>query len=183
MSDLIQSLQPKERRGSKPRCHLLTHGTTEEVAKRLTALIAPFSNVTADDRWMPQGFVHRQEAQLHKAPRLLDADIRARLAEWWLPAGSEDLRTPNFDIASTCTIGEVPGLLLIEAKAHYGELKKEAVGRKLTASSSDDRKASHKTIFAAIEGAREGLEHATSLPWHISRDCCYQMSSQKYLKF
>lgn len=178
MSNLLNLLKPKERRGSKPRCHFLTHGTAEDVAKRLTALIAPSGHVTADDRWMPQGFVHREEAQLHKAPRLLDADVRARLAAWWLPAGSEDLRTPNFDIASTCTIGGVPGLLLVEAKAHYGELNNEAAGRKLTASSSDDRQASHKTIFAAIEGARAGLERATSLPWHISRDCCYQMSNR-----
>lgn len=178
MSDLLNLLKPKERRGSKPRCHFLTHGTAEEIAGRLTVLIKPFGHVSANDRWMPQGFVHRQEAQLHKAPRLLDADIRARLAAWWLPECSEDLRTPNFDIASTCTIGEAPGLLLVEAKAHYGELEKETVGRKLPASSSEDRKASHKTILAAIEGAREGLEHATSLPWHISRDCCYQMSNR-----
>lgn len=178
MSNLLNLLKLKERRGSKPRCHFLTHGTAEEVAGRLTALITPFGHVSASDRWMPQGFVQRQEAQLHKAPRLLNPDIRARLAAWWLPAGSEDLRTPNFDIASTCTIGGVPGLLLVEAKAHCEELNKEAVGRKLPASSSDGRKASHKTIFAAIDGARAGLEDATSLPWHISRDRCYQMSNR-----
>src|SRR3990172_3290092 len=114
MNDLLNLLKPKERRGSKPRCHFLTHGPAEEIAKRLTALIAQFGHVSASDRWMPQGFVQRQEAQLHKASRLLDSDTRARLAAWWLPASRDDLRTPNFDIASTCTICGVPGLLLVE---------------------------------------------------------------------
>ena len=34
MNPLINHLNPKERRGSKPRCHLLTHGTAVEVAAR-----------------------------------------------------------------------------------------------------------------------------------------------------
>ena len=178
MRDLIQSLQPKERRGSKPRCHILTHGTTEEVARRLTALIAPFGHVSASDRWMPQGFVQRQEAQLHKAPRLLNSDIGARLGAWWLPLGGEDLRTPNFDIASTCTIGGKPGLLLVEAKAHDEELRKESIGRPLKENASEGRKASHKTIAVAIESARKGLEMATVRPWRIGRDTHYQMSNR-----
>jgi len=37
MSDLLKSLRPKERRGSKPRCHLLTHGSPDVVSARLTS--------------------------------------------------------------------------------------------------------------------------------------------------
>jgi hypothetical protein len=127
---------------------------------------------------MPEGFEVCGEAQLHRAPRLLDADTCRRVGEWWLPATHQDARTPNFDIASTCTIEGATGLLLIEAKAHDEELKKEVAGRRLLANASDGRKASHKTIGEAIVVARTGLSDATSLTWQISRDTHYQMSNR-----
>ena len=45
MGSLIDCLRPNERRGSKPRCHLLTHGSREQVAAALTELAAPFARV------------------------------------------------------------------------------------------------------------------------------------------
>ena len=178
MSELLKRLGPKERRGSKPRCHWLTHGTAEDVASRLTALAAPWASVSPTDRWMPEGFETRKEAQLHQATRLLDGNIRRLLGLWWLPPERQDARTPNFDIASTCLIEGRPGLLLVEAKAHDEELKKEVVGRSLTKDASDDRKASHLTIEQAIAAAQKGLSSATSLPWRIARDSHYQMSNR-----
>jgi hypothetical protein len=178
MSELLKRLGPKERRGSKPRCHWLTHGTAEDVASRLTALAAPWASVSPTDRWMPEGFETRKEAQLHQATRLLDGDIRRLLSLWWLPSERQDARTPNFDIASTCLIEGGPGLLLVEAKAHDEELKKEAAGRSLTEDASDDRKASHLTIERAIAAAQKGLSGATSLAWRIARDSHYQMSNR-----
>ncbi|MBE0613810.1 MAG: hypothetical protein IH604_09115 [Burkholderiales bacterium] len=178
MSLLLKRMKPKERRGSKPRCHLLTDGAPDAVAARLTALVAPFAYVSQSDRWMPQGFAELEEAQLHKAPRLLPAALSKRLGEWWLPLDRQDAMTPNFDIASTCTIDGVPGLLLVEAKAHEKELMKEAAGRRLEESDSRERKVSHATIGAAIESARMGLEAATRLKWQISRDSHYQMSNR-----
>lgn len=181
MSSLIERLKPKERRGSKPRCHLLTHGATEAVARRLTALVSAFAVVSPNDRWMPRGFVDLEEAQLHKAPRLLPPALSARLGEWWLPADRQDARTPNFDLASTCKIDGTPGLLLIEAKAHAAELQKEAIGRRLEATDPKEaakRTASHKTIGAAIESARIGLSSATNFEWRIDRDSHYQMSNR-----
>ena len=178
MSILLERLGQRERRGSKPRCHLLTHGSPDIVAKRLTALVAPFASVAPSDRWMPLGFAALEEAQLHKAPRLLSPELSKTLGDWWLPAGRQDARTPNFDIASTCKVDGVPGLLLVEAKAHTGELVKEAVGRRLAASDSAAREASHMTTGVAIESARQGLEAATNLIWRISRDSHYQMSNR-----
>ena len=178
MIDLLKPLKPKERRGSKPRCHLFTHGAAEEVASRLRKLAEPFSTISASDSWMPQGFVNLEEAQLHKAPRLLNSDICKQLHNWWLAPASERAMTPNFDIASTCTIDGKPGLLLVEAKAHDEELNKEAEGRRLTPDSSNDRKASHEKIGKAIASACSGLEKATGLIWQISRDSHYQMSNR-----
>src|SRR6266542_1050241 len=180
MSGLLDRLGPKEQRGSKPRCHWLAHGTPDQVAARLSALAAPWATVSPADHWMPEGFDVRAEAQLHQAPRLIDLNISRQLAEWWLPAARPEARTPNFDIASTCTINGAtrPGLLLIEAKAHDEELKKEAAGRSLTRDASLDRKASHGTIGLAIGAARKGLSDATSFEWKISRDVHYQMSNR-----
>lgn len=178
MSELLERLGRKERRGSKPRCHWLTCGEWGEVAHRLTALAAPWAGVSPTDRWMPDGFEAREEAQLHQAPRLLDPGVGRQLADWWLPFGRHEARTPNFDVASTCTIDGKSGLLLIEAKAHDQELEKEAGGRRLPNDASEDRKASHVTIERAIAAARAGLEDATSMSWQISRDSHYQMSNR-----
>lgn len=178
MNDLLLRLKAKERRGSKPRCHWLTHGDRATVAARLTALGEPWLNVSEYSGWMPDGFNACDEAELHKATALLDGLTRQRLAEWWLPAGRHNARTPNFDIASTCVIDGRPGLLLVEAKAHADELEKEAAGRVLLNDASQDRRASHETIGKAISAANDGLSAATALPWQISRDSHYQMSNR-----
>ena len=46
----LQKLGSKAQRGSKPRCHWLTHGTHEQVAKRLTELIEPYGKVSSSTR-------------------------------------------------------------------------------------------------------------------------------------
>jgi hypothetical protein len=178
MSEYLNKLGSKAQRGSKPRCHWLTHGSKEVVAHRLTELAAPFARVTPNDRWMPNGFDSTREAQLDKAD-LLPEEVRIALRLWWLTAvatGQET--TPTFDVASTCLVDDRPGILLVEAKAHDQELIKEAMGRKLDANSSPERKASHAPIGAAIKIACDGLSAATAKSWHISRDCNYQMSNR-----
>jgi len=175
---VFKELGSKAQRGSKPRCHLVTDGPAEAVAARLTLLAAPFATIRPTDRWMPQGFTDCAEAQLDKADGLLCEAHRIALAKWWLPADRQGAMTPNFDIASTCTIKNQPGLLLIEAKAHAQELRKEAIGRQLPDNASEERKASHPTIGAAIDLAAVGLTAATRQPWHISRDSHYQMSNR-----
>ena len=89
MTNLLEKLGTRQRAGSKPRCHWLTHGSPEQVAERLTKLIAPWGSVTSDDRWMPEGFADTEEAQLHKAPRLLNPGIGQQLQGWWLAVPSQ----------------------------------------------------------------------------------------------
>ena len=123
MDSFLEKLQPDERTGSKPRCHWLTHGAPGQVANRLNALAEPWGSVSADDHWMPEGFRRIQEAQLDKAARLLPKQDRGKLRDWWLAVSRPHARTPNWDIASTCTVDRRKGLLLVEAKAHTQELK------------------------------------------------------------
>src|SRR4051812_9933868 len=99
MCDLLERLEPNQRRGSKPRCHALTHGSPEDVSKRLTSLIERWGVVEPSDHWMPEGFANVEEARLDRAPRLIPAELdRAALRSWWLtvPGGAN---TPNWDIA------------------------------------------------------------------------------------
>ncbi len=127
---------------------------------------------------MPDGFLELEEAQLDKAPKLLDVERRAQLASWWLPSDRQPARTPNFDIASTCIVARASGVLLIEAKAHHEELRKEEAGRRLDADASSERKASHVTIGAAIESSAVGFGQSTGDSCAISRDSHYQMSNR-----
>lgn len=179
MSSLLERLKPRERRGSKPRCHLLTHGSPDAAAARLTALAAPHANVSACDRWMPEGFYYTHEATLPEAERLLPADVRRELKRWWLAAPTPTTQTPNWDIASTCTIEGKAGILLVEAKAHDEELIKEEVGKwPPDASASEDSHRNHLQIGDAIRDASATLSESTGLPWSLSRDWNYQMSNR-----
>lgn len=177
MNQLIERLPVKARRGGKPRCHLLTHGARHGVAECLTHLTEPWGLVRPDDNWMPQGFEDREEAQLHRASRLLPRTVRASLRSWWLAASPSYATTPNWDIASTCLIGAQEGLLLIEAKAHDEELNKEEAGKKLHSNASDGSRKNHEQIGRAIQEANIGL-NATIPGWSLSRDSHYQMSNR-----
>ena len=174
MSNLLDKLRGKERRGSKPRCHLLTHGSPAQVAARLTDLIAPWGTVSAGDIWMPQGFFDTEEAQLHKAPRLLSQAVCRALQSWWLAVPAT---TPNWDIASTCTIEGRKGLLLVEAKAHDEELIGEEAGKRLDRNASDGTRKNHARIGTAITQANTAL-NAVVPGWNLSRDSHYQMSNR-----
>lgn len=183
MTDLLKRLSSNQQKGSKPRCHWMTHGLHEQVAHRLTKLIEPWGHVSSTDRWMPEGFANTAEAELHSAPRLLNSTISKQLQNWWLVSVISKSRTPNWDIASTCTVtieGEhKSGLLLVEAKAHDEELNKEEVGKKWDEGiASEGSKKNHIQIGEAICSACDGLHNTTSLEWKISRDRNYQMSNR-----
>ena len=170
MNNLLEKLKPKQRKGSKPRCHWLTRGTREEVASRLTGLIEPYGTVSADQRWMPEGFFRIQEAQLHKAPKLLSHEECAHLGSWWLAEQRADSKTPNFDIASTCTVDGRPGMLLVEAKAHDKELKAEE--------SATGSRSNRRRIKACIEQANSALSVRTEPGWRLSHEHHYQIANR-----
>lgn len=178
MADLLSLLRPNERRGSKPRCHAITHGARDDVATALTALMDGIGAVSSEDRWMPCGFDDREEAQLHNAPSLLESAIGRQLRDWWLAVPSGRATTPNIDIASTCTIEGLQGLLLVEAKAHVQELVKEEAGKRMDAHRSANSRRNHFRIGECIQEANFGLSAETGLPWALSRDRNYQMSNR-----
>jgi hypothetical protein len=178
VTDLLAQLRRNQQRGSKPRCHGLTHGDLARRASTLTELIAPWGEVGSDDAYMPDGFCDVGEAQLHAASRLLPDGVRSALASWWLAVPSPQATTPNWDIACTCRIGDDRGLLLIEAKAHHGELQKEECGKALKSPVSANSMRNHVRIGACLHEASIALASETGRPWALSRDHHYQMSNR-----
>ena len=173
----------KDKRGSRPRCILLMDGGREEVAGRLTELVnVPEVEVCPDDRWMPWGKPKRQangewdktparEAEIDKSESLAPTGIKPQLRNWWL-AVPRNATSPNWDIASTCTVRGKPGLLLVEAKAHAKELahRSDKCG--------STNWANRERIGQAIEEAAAGLRAASEGPWKLSRDHHYQLSNR-----
>jgi hypothetical protein len=182
VNDLLYNLPKDRQRGSKPRCHWITQGRPEEVAARLTGLIAAWGEVTASDRWMPQGFEQIDEAELHKATSLLSSKHCQEIREWWFKIFKGRQTGPSFDIASTCTVtvkGERhPGLVLLEAKAHGRELLNEEGGKKLPEKPSTNESANDEHIRKAIADANTPFEIGTGMKWALSSDSRYQMSNR-----
>lgn len=170
MHKLLERLNRRERTGSKPRCHWLTHGAPGQVASRLEALAKPWGAVSADDYWMPEGFCRIEEGQLDKAGRLLPKQDRDELRSWWLAVSRPRTRTPNWDIACTCTVDGQRGLLLVEAKAHTQELKIED---RVTASGLN-----RERIAKCIGEANVSLANQTELDWALSHEHRYQMANR-----
>ncbi len=169
---LIQRLPPKARRGSKPRCHFMLHGAKHDVAGRLNSLISPFGQVTTEHNWLPKGFGDLGEARLGKTPGFLTAAQMDEVMRWWLEV---DGNTPNWDVASTCNIGERPGLLLVEAKSHDNELK--TTGKGQPDLNNDNSRKNHERIGEAITQANLALG-MISKGWGLSRDSHYQLCNR-----
>ncbi len=174
----------KDNRGSRPRCVLLMDGSHEDVAERLTCLVnLPGVTVSPCDVWMPYGKPvlledgswdrkPAEEARLDKPNELVPPEVRQQLREWWL-AVPQGANTPNWDIASTCTIRGKRGLVLVEAKAHSNELDEK--GKRLDGKSN---KENHEQIGRAIHEANEALRSVTGRCWNLSRDSHYQLSNR-----
>lgn len=153
--------------GSQARCLWLTGLPRDEAAARLTELANPSGAVVspAVDIWVPEARVERDRS-------FLDKDKAQRIQAWWLKY-RRGANTPNWDIASTCTIDKVKGLLLIEAKAHNKELSIDGKSPATT----DRGKENHKKIGVAIQQANDELEKI--LPgWSLSRDKHYQLCNR-----
>jgi hypothetical protein len=177
MQYLLQKLKPYERRGSKARCHLLTHGSVDIVSERLTSLISPWGAVTGEDRWMPRGFKYVEEARFGRQDIILDRADGESLVKWWLAVPGAG-RVPQWDIASTCTIGGKRGLLLVEAKAYDKELTGAEAGKRTPALESVDSRSNQRRIELCLGQANSALTRDTKLDFQLSVKHHYQMSSR-----
>ena len=117
---------------------------------------------------MPQGFCGAEEAKLGESPTFLSESDRAAITDWWL-ARPGKANTPNWDLVSECRVGEKPGLILIEAKAHEGELGGDCCGA--------TNKANAHRIKEALAEANRGW-NALLPGFNLSADAHYQLSNR-----
>ena len=137
-----------------------------------------------DDFWMPRGrpiwtgktwdLSPAKEARIDRTEEFVQRRKRDEITRWWLAACRGN--TPNWDLASTCSIEGRKGLLLVEAKAHASELS--VSGKPRPSSASAGALENHERIGSAISEASADLERLTGRPWRLSRDDRYQLSNR-----
>jgi hypothetical protein len=179
----------KTEKGSKYRCLLATSYARPKIHEFLVGICRPLKvTVTDDDEYFPQGFEKAKELILtsdnaksffeDKFPEIGFKKIKEKIKDnWWLTP-KKGGNTPNWDLVSSCTLDNGDkALIIVEAKAHKGELDKS--GKKLKSDASADSKANHESIKKAIEEANDGLNKAYgSKRFDISVDKCYQLSNR-----
>lgn len=174
-------------KGSKMRCLLLTSMGRASLRETLMQVInqtKEYDNIKIPDvfEFYPKGIVNPNEVELDKQeiPIGGSREYCNKLYRWWLGDTKTRERTPVWDLVVTAQIDNMPGLILVEAKAHEGELVKEEKGKEEpNASSSKARKENHQKIGTAIHEARDGLRRVTDdIQISIDRDVCYQMSNR-----
>ncbi len=179
MTHRLESLPVKEQRGSRARCVLFTEGAREDVARRLTALVAPHAVVDpARHVWAPNGLANPAEGKLGDTAPFLSGPQREEISNWWLAVRHATANTPNWDIISQATIGGREGLILVEAKAHDQELIKEESGKRSKPDPTPGSASNHERIGACIEEASRSLSSASGVSWNLSRDSHYQLSNR-----
>lgn len=159
-------------KGSRRCCLELTSGPRAKVAAALTRLTGHYAIVTPLDIWMPRGFADPDEARLRESRGFLCEKQRESVTDWWL-AVAKGANTPNWDIASTCTIDGREGLLIVEAKAHEREIS-DAAKRKPGSPNGDRNDA---RIRDAVGQANDAL-NAIMPGWSLSCDSHYQLSNR-----
>ena len=147
---------------------------------RLTKLVSdPLVEVVGDDFWMPRGRPlkegNRRDKNPAKKPRLghdrgfVPSGVRNQLLDWWL-TDKHPPNTPKWHIASTCRVEGEQGLLLVEAKAHTGELSER--------SATKAKGPNLRSIGKAIRQANDALTSVTGGEWDLSRDHHYQIANR-----
>jgi hypothetical protein len=156
-------------RGSWRQCRVFTEGFSREVADRLARLVAPHAALDGRISYYPKGEAFPDEAKLGETIGLLPSDEdRKNVTEWWL-AVTREANTPNWDIASTCTVGSRPGLILVEAKAHNRELGSGGGGAKNVQNEA--------RIRDAIAEAKQNLNRILS-GWNLTAGSHYQLCNR-----
>jgi hypothetical protein len=167
MSDDV-TFRRREFKGSRLRCLIATSLADCDVAAFFNQLVQPHALVSAKDTWQPRGLLEGDEARLGEAAAFLTADQREALTDWWL-AVRERANTPNWDIVSTCQVDGRQGLVVVEAKAHSGELHRDG--------KDPGNEANDKCISAAVAAANDALG-GSAAGWNLWTDTHYQLCNR-----
>jgi hypothetical protein len=158
--------------GSKKQCLIFTENPAEGVIARINQLVDGFAKAEAGEIYFPKGENLPREARLGERKGLLADEHRKAVSKWWLAVsqrGRWRANTPNWDIASTCTIDSHRGVILVEAKAHHGEF---GSGKNQIKDLDNQR-----SISTAIADANRAMRRI-SPEWNLTADSHYQLCNR-----
>nr|WP_320059137.1 hypothetical protein [uncultured Bacteroides sp.] len=151
---------------------------SETFLTSINNIIKPNAEISMSDNWAPENSHNCKEAELKGF--LIDnffQELGDDIHDWWLAVKRFKASTPNWDLVSTCTVDGKKGILLIEAKAHKNELKRESYKKRLDPDATDDSKRNDRRIGEAIQEANTGIRNS-DFDVSISKDRCYQLSNR-----
>jgi len=167
-SDRVITFREREFKGSRFRCLLLTSRQPADVAGFLSETVRPHAQVRVDAHWAPRGFLKPDEAKLGETEGFLCETDRRVMTNWWL-AKTGRANTPNWDLVSECQISGQRGLILVEAKAHEGELGDDRCGA--------TNQQNYQSICNALGEATTGWNRLQS-GFALSAESHYQLSNR-----
>ncbi len=159
-------------KGSKLRCLLLTSMSKQDLQGSLIHIIGQETvdklkiKFTDDFDHFPKGLANPREIELDKEKIRINGSIDycTTLNKWWL---EKSARTPVWDLVCKAEIDGLPGVILVEAKAHNNELHKEN-----DKTGSEKGSANYKRIKKALELVNEKYNY------NLSPDTHYQLSNR-----
>ena len=159
-------------KGSQQRCLLLTSNGATELQNSLIKIIGQRTvdklkiKFTDDFDYFPKGLANPREIELdkEKIPINGSIDYCTKLNKWWL---EKSARTPVWDLVCKAEIDGLPGVILVEAKAHNNELYKEK-----DKTGSEKRSANYESIKEALDLVN------TKYNYNLSPDTHYQLSNR-----
>lgn len=176
LDEVVSTLESEAVRGSRQ--HILNWLEDPDFLEQLNEMIRPSgAAVSRADIWRPLGWRDPAEAKLDREFAQATGDLfdAEALERWWL-AHPRGANVPNWDLAATCQIRGARGLVLVEAKAHVGEL--DHAGKKEPGpEDSENSHRNHEKIRGAIATARDALQ-APVPGIAISIDHAYQFSNR-----
>ncbi len=101
-------------------------------------------------------------------------EFKKKIEGWWLKH-PERANTPNWDIACIAEIDGKYGMILVEAKAHEGELSRS---RKSKSTESKKSQENLTKIGTAIEEASGKLSNALGTNFNLSLESPYQLTNR-----
>lgn len=152
-------------RGS--RRHILELIDSPNYVQKLNTLLKNRAFVTEDDNRVPSGKKQSSEWEIPQFCETYFSDWvdPEKIRGWWLPTQPENRRAkgPTWDLLSTCQMGDRRGLLLVEAKAHEGELSSS--GKSFDPTGSEQSQRNHDHIRECLAAVSESLRKAK---WDVS---------------
>jgi hypothetical protein len=147
---------------------MATNGPGPQPTRFLNATACPSAEISDEDRVMPRGFLAPEETVLGRTAGFLTDEQQKQIVQWWLKKPSHKL--PNWDIASTCRIDGQQGLLLVEAKAHAGEM-----GENDCCGAGEEN---YTSISGAVAEVSDALNKANGGGWHLNVTTRYQLCNR-----